>query len=330
MSFVFMISRVRLITPFCFLLMLAACGGDAGSTATGGSSSNGGGGSGGSGGAPAGVIYESTPNPTSPSDLLAQLNAQGANGYTWFDPVALTGDAGAEFVAYAKTGTATYTYEVLTMPTTLPDTLAQANAEGARGFARVTPVMAGLTSDGIPNEVIIYRHVVGSSATYSYESLTTPTTDADFLAQANAEGARGFFFTGIDAVTGNATSALYGKDSSSTAVYAYTAQPLNDSAAAFLTQANAQGAQGYRFYGAYFFTGQTSSIYVKDTTQSAQFVYSDQAVVTHISDYVAQANAQGANALRLFGELQFGPTAQDFYFLPQNCTGLLCAPSGAF
>lgn len=326
-----MISPVRLIAPFSLLLMLAACGGDAGSAAPDGSSSNGAGGSSGvSGGAATGVIYQSAPNPTSPADLLTQLNTQGATGYAWVDPIAFPGDVGAEFALYAKAGTTTYTYEVLTMPTTLPDTLAQANAEGARGFARVSPVVAGLSSGGIPNEVIIYRHAVGSTAVYSYESLTAPTTDTDFLAQANAEGARGFFFNSVAAVPGPSTAAFYGKDSSSTAVYAYTTQPLNGSSEAFLTQANAQGALGYRFYSAYFFTGQTSTVYVKDTTQSAQFVFSDQAAVDHSSDYVVQANAQGANGLRLVGELQFGSTPQVFYFLPKNCTGLLCNGSSAF
>lgn len=332
-----MITRFQFAVASCFLLTLTACGGGSSSGASssnGGSSassSNGGGSvtTGSSGASATSVLYASAVNPTSPSDLLAQLNSEGANGYTWFTPVALTGDGGAEFAIYAKTGTATYTYEVLTMPTTLPDTLAQANSEGARGFARVTPVMAGITN-GIPNDVIIYRHTVGSSAAYTYESLATPTTDAGFLTQANAEGARGFFFGGVAAVMGGATAALYANDSSSAARYAYTAQPLNNSSAAFLTQANAQGALGYKFYGAFFFTGQTSSIYVKDTTQSAQFTYSSQAAVTQVSNYVSQANAQGANGLRLYGELQFGSTPQNFYFLPQNCTGLLCAPSGTF
>ena len=336
MSSLPMIFRARLIAPFALLLMLAACGGDAGSTATGGSSPNGGAGSGGSGGsggssgAAAGVVYESAPNPTSPADLLAQLNTQGANGYAWVNPIALPGDAGAEFALYAKAATATYTYEVLAMPGTLSDTLTQANAEGARGFARVSPVMAGLSSGGIPNEVIIYRHTVGSSAVYTYESLTPPTTDADFLAQANAEGARGFFFNSVAAEPGPLTAAFYGKDSSSTAIYAYTTQPLNGSSEAFLAQANAQGALGYLFFSAYFFNGQTSTIYVKDTTQSARFVVSDQPAVTHTSDYVSQANAQGNNGLRLTGELQFGSTPQVFYVLPQNCTGLLCTPWGPF
>ena len=328
-----MFSRVRLIAPFSLLLMLAACGGDAGSTATGGSSPDGGGSSGGSGGstgAATDVVYESAPNPTSPADLLTQLNAEGANGYAWVNPIAYPGDLGAEFALYAKSGSATYTYEVLAMPATIPDTLAQANAEGARGFARVSPVMAGLSSGGIPNEVIIYRHTVGSSAVYTYEALTSPTTDADFLVQANAEGARGFFFGSVAAEPGPVTAAFYGKDSTSTAVYAYTAQPLNTSSEAFLTQANAQGALGYRFYSAYFFTGQSSSIYVKDTTQSAQFVFSDQDAVNHASDYVVQANTQGANGLRVVGELQFGSTPQVFYFLPKNCTGLLCNGQSAF
>lgn len=323
-----MTTRFQLAVASCFLLTLAACGGGSGGGA---SSSNGGSSAatGSSGGAATSVLYASAVNPTSPSDLLAQLNSQGASGYTWFTPVAFTGDGGTEFAIYAKTGSATYTYDVLAMPTTLADTLAQANSEGARGFARVTPVMAGI-ANGIPNEVIIYRHTVGSSAVYTYESLSTPTTDAGFLTQANAEGARGFFFTSVAAVTGGATAALYAKDSSSAAVYAYTAQPLNASSTDFLTQANAQGALGYKFYGAFFFTGQTSSIYVKDTTQSARFTYSSQAAVTQASNYVSQANAQGANGLRLYGELQFGSTPQNFYFLPQNCTGLLCAPSGTF
>jgi len=276
------------------------------------------------------VTYTSGAAATSPATLLQQLTDQGANGYSWLTPIAFTGDAGAQFVIYARSGTTTYTYDVLSMPGDAAQTLDQANSEGARGFSRVTVFVAGLTGDGHPQQVVIYRHIVGSTATYSYESLAAPTTDADFLAQANAEGARGLFFAGVVTGSTGGTAALYVKDSSSTATYAYTTQPLNDSGTAFLTQANAQGALGYRYHGAALFTGQSSSIYVKDTTQSSQFTYSDQPTVTHVADYLTQANAQGASGLRTQGQLQFGASVRDVYFLPTHCTGLLCAPSGAF
>lgn len=302
------------------LFALSACGGGdsnpASAAATGPATSSSGGAS---GSGNSSIVYETAVNPGTRADMLAQFDSEGARGFAYINPIAFTGDNGAVYALYAKTTAtgATYTYEILDTPTTAADVLAQANAEGARGFRRDTELTVGTA----------FVHVVGSTATYSYESLPTATTSSAFLSQANAEGARGFLYA-MDHGAGSVFSSMYVKNNASTATYTFVTQPLASTADAIVTQANAQGAQGYRFKTPYAFNDGTVDIYVKDTTASSTFSYLTQPSVNQAAAYVSQANALGAAGTVLFGEMTAGTTPFVFYFTPQSCTGALCGPVG--
>lgn len=247
--------------------------------------------------------------------MLAQFNSEGARGYAFLNPIGLPGDGGKIYALYAKGSANTYTYEILDTPTTAANVLAQANAQGARGFRRVNELTVGT----------VYAHVVGSTATYSYESLPSAATSAAFVTQANAEGSRGFLYT-VDDGAGGVFSSLYVKSSAGTATYTYATRPAAATASDFVTAANAQGAQGYLFHTGRVFNDATVNIYVKDVNAASTFSYLTQPAVNQAAAFVAQANAQGATGTVLMGEYLFGATFTNLYFTPHACTGALCGP----
>jgi hypothetical protein len=291
-------------------------------------------GGGGDGEAPSGVagavmpVYLSDTYREDRAGLLAQANAQGANGYAY-----LTGYAASanDFVnLYVRDQPTTYTWEALDPQNTVAGLQAQLNAQGARGFAHNTFLV----------DSVVYVRDADGFAPFSYELLPSQDTSAGFLTQANTQGERGFFFQG-EFFIGGTTVALYSRDSSS-ARYTYEMQTTTPAATpdAFLTQANAQGQQGYRFIGEYVFSGNAGNdafrnVYVRDTAQSATFAYQALPATTSATALVTQANAEGALGSVFHGPVMFFPdgfsqpgVARHLYVRPVNCSGtLICRPA---
>jgi len=261
--------------------------------------------------------------------LLAQANAQGANGYAY-----LTGFAASpnDFVnLYARDLPTTYTWEALDPQNTVAGLQAQLNAQGARGFAHSTFLV----------DSVLYVREAGGFSPYSYELLPSQTTSAGLLTQANALGERGFLFLGEFFIEG-ATVAIYSKDSSN-ARYTYEMQASTTAAMpdAFLAQANAQGQQGYRFIGEYAFSGNPGNdgfrnVYVKDATQSATFDHQALPATASAAALVTQANAEGDLGSVFYGPVMFFPGGfsqpgipRNLYIRPINCNStLICRPAG--
>jgi hypothetical protein len=134
----------------------------------------------------------------------------------------------------------------------------------------------------------------------------------------------------MDDAAGGALSSLYEKNNASTATYTFATQPAVFTADTLVAQANAQGAQGYRFKAFYAFQDGNVHIYTKDMTASSTFSYLTQPAVNQAAAYISQANAEGATGTELFGELTGGPTVNPFvfYFTPHSCTGALCGLVG--
>ncbi len=85
----------------------------------------------------------------------------------------------------------------------------------------------------------------GSGAlTQTYEALPPPADPAAFLAQLNAEGAKGFRYVAEQAFSGdgNAAQNIFVKDTGAT--YTYELLANNATQAGFLAQANQEGARG--------------------------------------------------------------------------------------
>lgn len=182
--------------------------------------------------------------------------------------------------------------------------LAQANSQGARGFA-LNGSLGSVAGD------FINLYVKLGGATYSYEMLDTPATADALLAQSNAQGARGYLGYGS-----TLSGAIYVKSSAEAGPFRYEHLPYTTVASDFLAQANQQGNRGYFFAGNYILGGNTFSIYVKDNSRNA--IYSYQLLPLSLqdapTDFLAQANAQGQQGYLYRGANVFlgSPAAEQY------------------
>lgn len=271
------------------------------------------------------------------ADLLAQADAQGANGFAYLSGMVF-GQTTFNNI-YVKDIATTYRWEALDLPATAAALQAQFNAQGARGFA-----FRNVLTDGQVNSVYYIQDALANQALapYSYELLPSPmATSSAFLAQANDQGARGFAFLG-EFMIGGAPVAIYGKDSSAARyTYAVQASASNMAPAAFVTQANTQGQQGYVFIGEYVFTGNPAneafkSLYMKDTTQAVTVDYQALSPTNSSGDFLAQANAQGQAGYYHAGAMVFFPNGtsqpseiRNLYAKVANCSGsVMCRGFG--
>jgi len=178
--------------------------------------------------------YEVLNLPDSMTNFLIQANTEGAKGYRY---------EGGNYISIAiyrkdSGSSATYTYVNKSNPNNDTDFLAQANQQGKSGFLLMENPFIVSTPD------ILYMRDNASHAIYTYDAPPSPPTATNsFLAQLNAEGAKGYRALGID--YGDAPI-LYVKDQTQAATFIYRREP-SDSAS--IEQANNYGAQGYAHWG---------------------------------------------------------------------------------
>jgi hypothetical protein len=320
-------------------LCLAACGGHSNSgsvssqsnSAGTGSSNTGTGGSGttsttGNSGTSTGTsaltqTYEALSPPTDATTFLTQLNTEGAKGFRYVVEEAFSGDGNATQNIFVKDSAATYSYDLPTNESAQSDFLTQANQEGAKGYRYEGPLAFGA--------LYMYRSDAASSV-YQYAATAEPTSESAFLASADAEGASGFWYYG-PLLLGSTSAALFIKDTSSTSTYTYDALTVPTTDADFVSQANGEGAKGYRYKGGFAFGTDSVEAYIKDVSQSPSFTYQSQAFQTTSAAFIQQANAQGAQSAGWLANLVFGTDADDsYYFSATNCSGFLCSTLNTF
>ena len=282
-------------------------------------------------GCPAAIVartpqYEALVYVTERSELLAQMNAQGARGFQYIGGLFV----GGEFVNfYVKEQNTSFTYQALDATSTASELLVQLNGLGTRGFR----FDSFLTSGNY------YVRDNSANLIYSYELPVAPTTTSGFLTQANDRGASGFHFVFTYSIGGSAV-AIYGKDTSE-ARYQYelhSSIDVNISADDFVVQANAQGQRGFRFATGFFFNDGSRNIYVKDSAQSASYTYKASATANSAAVLASQANAEGTLGFVYVGGLIFFPDGyagaqqpRNVYFNPANCAGwVMCSAGGPF
>jgi hypothetical protein len=251
---------------------------------------------------------------TKRSAMLAQLKAQGAQGFHYFGTNTLHG---VTFNLYAKDSDTTFCYEILDKATTADTFLAQLNAQGAKGFE-----FKGSFTDSPYTTGTVYSKE-SNAPTYTYEMATIPYSAVGFLNQSNAKGAKGFLYIGS-----YAANSLYRKISTNDANYTYRLENGTLSHTALITQANNQGQTGFKFSGQAVFDGSaagtSSNIYVKDISQTSNFEWKTHPAATKVTHLVAQANAEGAaNFVYWFSEF-IKNACQEIYFKPTHCSGVLC------
>ncbi|MDA7415365.1 hypothetical protein PGB34_03220 [Xenophilus arseniciresistens] len=196
--------------------------------------------------------YELLALPADRAAMQAQLDAQGARGFTWGGAYV----AGKDFVyIYRKDNgsTASYSYRVLLAESGNGAFLTQANAQGAEGYFNTTTAFVVGTET-----VSVYEKASTGGATYGYE-LLDPTGDAaGFYAQLNAQGARGYRFR-TEFLFSDAHKVVFAKDLSQASTFAFYGLPPESTSAAFIAQANAEGAKGNGLIGDYVLPGNANS-----------------------------------------------------------------------
>jgi hypothetical protein len=94
----------------------------------------------------------------------------------------------------------------------------------------------------------VYMKNNASNATYTYDALVPTTTVADFIAQANSEGAKGYRAKG-GMLFGSTISWVYVKDQTQSPTFTYQSAAIQTTGASFVQQSNTLGAQGNAYLG---------------------------------------------------------------------------------
>ena len=223
----------------------------------------------------------------------------------------------ATFAAVSKA--LTFRYETQPDPGNSVDFLKLLNQEGAKGYSYLfdnnnnyynTHGLDDLRDYSLPfvND--------GSGQVYSYELLNVPGNMADFITQANEEGARGYRY---DAIVGwvfvmdinnnlpttytLGAGILYRKDSSSSATYTYALEPATDNVSDQVVQASQRGQSGYllilpRIARVSVNGADLYNLYVKNNSSNAVYVYESNTSVTLDKELLAQLNSEGAKGYR--------------------------------
>jgi hypothetical protein len=271
-------------------------------------------------------LYESLAFVSDRTAFLAQANAQGARSFLYLSAIAVGVDLAN---LYASETPGVFSYRSLDTPNTAATFESQLNTQGAERFR-----FGGVLTSGS----YFYRDD-NSDRTFSYRVLALPSASSDFLTQANTQGADGYFFA-LPYFISSASYAIYAKESGA-ATYSYALQPSTDfnaTPADFVNQANAQGANGFKFRTSYQFSDGARNVYVKDTSQSATYTWKANDNAASVAALVTQANTEGASGFVYLGARVFFPNGitnpsetRVVYFRPLNCAGsVMCAPSGPF
>lgn len=274
-----------------------------------------------------------------PVKLLAARNSEGSQGFRWVTSMSFNNDSGWRLLSKDTKATDKYVNEFLDVGLSEGDFLTQVNARGAHGF--------WLAKDG----VLLQNSSVSSSYSYTMEaslrlSNTGPESLDGFLAQLNAQGAKGSRYIGekyfapfqdgrynIQSVYENAGNGLF----------QYEMLPGPGKDADFTSQLNAQGAKGFRFnFVAYLKSGDTKVFYVKDKAQTPKFTYW---IVDRPGDapgFLAQVKDNASRGRAFFidgyasgtdtvsGPGSVGPKYKVIYSASEQCKGVLCGDLYSF
>jgi hypothetical protein len=246
--------------------------------------------------------YETLARSATASAFLAQLNAQGARGFAYAGDFVF---AGTEFRSiYVKdlARPAVLTYETPDAALSSAAFLTQANARGARGFRFLGSQIVG--SDPIFS---IYVND-GSGGNFSYELLGTSSAVANFIAQANTQGARGFAYLGSYAfsVPSQEFATVYVKNASRPAIISYDSLPRQATVQSFIAQHNRQGNRSYVYRGDLIFGLDGIALYERSSARPYRFAFEFLPPTPTATAFVTQSNAQGARGFNYASDYAFG------------------------
>ena len=235
--------------------------------------------------------------------------ASGGSGTSNNGGTGGTGGTGSGGNGGSGGGTLTWRYEAQPVAADKASFLTLVNSEGAKGYRYLGDYYYNASSGG--TQSIFVND--GTAQSYTYQLQTAPADMTSFVNTANAQGASGYRYEG-PLTYGD----LYRKDGGSSATYTYTTTGLPADANAFLTQANGQGQSGYWFLGPIAVASVQANIYMKNNASSATYTYDALAPTSTVSDFIAQANSEGAKGYRAKGAMAFGTTISWIYVKDQT------------
>lgn len=180
----------------------------------------------------------------SEGDFLTQINARGAQGFRLAtDGLLLRNSSASAWYSYAMEATLRRSN---TDPESLDGLLAQLNAQGAKGGRYIGEAYFAPFPDGRYNIHSVYENAGG--ALFQYEMLPRAGKDADFIAQLNAQGAKGFRFNFIAYPKSGEAKAFYVKDKAQAPKFTYWIVDRPADASGFLAQLKDNASRGRAFF----------------------------------------------------------------------------------
>ncbi|KVK80138.1 hypothetical protein WS90_02030 [Burkholderia cepacia] len=235
--------------------------------------------------------------------------ASGGSGTSNNGGTGGTGGSGSGGSGGSGGSTMTWRYDAQPTAADQASFLTLLNSEGAKGYRYLGDYYYNASSGG--SRSIFVND--GTAQTYTYQLQSTPGDWTTFLDQANTQGANGYRYEGPLTY-----GYLYRKDGGSSATYTYTTTGLPADPNAFLTQANGQGQSGYWFLGPMVIGSVQANVYMKNNASSATYTYDALVPTTSVSDFIAQANSEGAKGYRAKGGMLFGSTISWVYVKDQT------------
>lgn len=252
--------------------------------------------------------YKTLTPATSTPTFLTQANAEGTTRFSFVGDNAFGDPLNPTTVSIyvrAPSPPTSYLYQSMAISNSPATFLSQLNVQAAQGYR----YFGDQNYAGVSASVLVKE---SNNATYNYKSQTPATNLNAFITLINNEGALGYQYQGdlgFDAGGGNFVFiSLFERNTAAPTTYTYESAPTSATAAALVTQANAQGARQFLYRGGIAFTTGgfvTFSLYEKDNTRGDTFRYEQLPRSTTPSAFLVQANAQGARRFRYFGEVGF-------------------------
>jgi len=178
------------------------------------------------------------------TDALAQLNAQGAEGYKYYGDLAIgpIGSIGAQRSVYVRdqTNPGNFEYRLLDATNDRSSFLAQANGQGGQGYWYISGVALG---GGASIKQLYMTDKTHADARYEYRAVDAVSSRNDLSTQLNEQGGQGYRFKGPDFQAGN----LYVRDTTQNATFTYQIEDPKTSAGDFVNHANELGGSGFGF-----------------------------------------------------------------------------------
>ena len=252
--------------------------------------------------------YKTLTPATSTPTFLTQANAEGASRFSFVGDNAFGDPLTPTIVSIyvrAPWPPTTYLYQTMAISNSAAAFLSQLNIQAAQGYR----YFGDQNYAGVSASVLVKE---SNNAAYHYKSQTPATNLNAFITLINSEGALGYQYqgdVGFDTGGGNFDFiSLFQRNTAAPTTYTYESAATSTSAAALVTQANAQGARQFLYRGGIAFTTGgfvTFSLYEKDNTRGDTFRYEQLPRSATPADFLTQTNAQGARRFRYFGEVGF-------------------------